>query len=76
MNGDLSLDVSDRLIYATFPRELKAAMQQAAQRNGWDRETGRYQTVRLSEALEASRHDPAVIAGWVQAYQPLPEMDR
>jgi hypothetical protein len=69
MNGDLSLDISDRLIYAAFPKELKAALRDAAKRNHWDRETWRYQTQCLNETLEASTDGPGVITALVVAYQ-------
>jgi len=69
MNADLSLDISDRLIYAAFPKELKAAMRDAAQRNHWDREDWRDQTLRLQETLEGSAYCPGVIAALVIGYQ-------
>ena len=69
MTADLSLDYSDRLVYAAFPKELKTAMRDAAKRNHWDRETWRYQTWALNETLESSAYCPGVIAALVTEYQ-------
>lgn len=55
MTADLSLDISDRLIYADFPFNLKAALRQAARRWRWDREAWRYQTLLIQDALCTGR---------------------
>jgi len=37
-------NISDRLTYATFPAELKAAMRAVAQGYGWERDDWRFHT--------------------------------
>ncbi len=74
MNSDLSHDIRDRLTYAAFPKELKAALRDAAKRNHWDRETWRYQTRCLQDTLEGSAYCPGVIAALVIGYQTLVEI--
>jgi len=58
---------ADRLIYAGFPAPLKDAMKIAAKRWDWDRETWRYQTLLIQDAMNrvlvddlarAYRHPP------------------
>jgi hypothetical protein len=61
-------DIQDRITYAGFPDELRAAMRAAARRNGWDRATWRQQTGILHEALEADHRHPQTIARLAAAY--------
>jgi hypothetical protein len=56
---------ADRVLYAYFPDALKFALRTAAKRNGWDRETWRYQTNLIQEArLAGWADDDALIAGY------------
>ena len=67
-------DIQDRITYAGFPDELRAALRAAARRNGWDRETWRQQTGLLHDALETAHHHPQTIARLTAAYaNPIPE---
>lgn len=62
-----------RLIYATFPPGLKAAMKLAATRNGWDRETWALQTDLIQTSLLAgSTSETAIIAGYTQPPREAP----
>ena len=61
-------DIQDRITYAGFPDELRAAMRAAARRNAWDRATWRQQTGILHEALVAGHHHPATVRRLAAAY--------
>lgn len=56
---------ADRLTYAAFPPDLKAAMKIAAQRNDWCRETWAMQTALIQDALVTGRVlEATLIAGY------------
>lgn len=63
-----------RLIFATFPNELKNSMKQAALRNEWDSETWALQADLVGDALRSGRVTPEKMA---EAYrnQPNPEIE-
>ncbi len=50
-----------RMVFATFPPSLKAAMKGAAIRNAWGTETWPLQVELVADALLRS-HDPEVLA--------------
>ena len=60
----------DRLLYATFPPGLKAALRTAAARHGWDRATWRSQTQLIHDALRSGRQTAEALA---TAYHLPPE---
>ena len=53
--------IADRLIYAGFPVPLKEAMKAAAKRWTWDRETWRYQTLLIQDAMNRVLVDDLVL---------------
>lgn len=53
---------SDRIIYAAFPVPLKEAMKAAAKRWNWDRETWRYQTLLIQDAISRMLVDDLALA--------------
>jgi len=63
-----------RAKFAAFLPELQAAMKVAAQRYGWDGETWAMQTILLAETIEASGHDPQVMAALAEGYRAAPVM--
>lgn len=66
--NDLSTNIEDRIVYAGFSKELKAAMKAAAKRNQWNRETWRLQTRMIQDAINNDPH-PATLEIITRAYQ-------
>ena len=61
-----------RLIFATFPNELKNSMKQAALRNAWDGETWAIQAKLVGDALRFGWVTPEEMA---EAYRTQPILE-